>query len=1050
MMRNLSRGDSRGVALIAALFVLMVMSILAVGLLMNVEENLKITKNTENSEAALKVAEAGVRIAAASFFDLQNKEINATERLYSVNGFIHGGYFLTQMRSGFSGNEKWIQWHYNASVTGYNIDSDITNPVRRVWATAAPGQNGSWTTGGSPSYYVGNIFGIVAKGVYFPIEYDPGATTDTKVRAHHEFTGAQDLGFWKEDKVVTNTTQSVAYAAKMSPMASFSNYSTGTGDLEPTLLNQTLYFTYSGSGTAIGGEDRSSTVRLRAANARCNATANNAPVSWLWEFDTGVHGFGTAPAFFDPDPDVPGNEILYFAVVSMGTPGSSHAADIGSTNTSNAEVNNFPVDRRDEPEQIYVFAVVDNTTDYTSCGQGSYTVKWVHRFPDPDVADWTDYPIEVGTGTGGTSPPYINLPADILPNPPEDDVIPDYRDGTYPNNSDDNQQNQVRANISCVFYPQAISPVVLNVLYKDANGNLTTNRALASDEGRANPLINLYVMYSVVTRGHRSDTDGYWYYQNVYYSERGGNTTTDGWGGPGDRKQVATQERVLALRDRVLKGGVNAINGWDWTAARSRFPTLKWVYAVPGPDPDNTDVRPPNGYGEYNWDTYFAQQIAPMIRVAEMDQDHQLWTNVAASGRSNLYPVVYPYYESQGFPTNFGDDDTLGTGRKGPTIGEGSPVDLSGKIMTYAHLMVMAARDTWDDYMQGNQTNPLYYAMLANPMSNPSRSNPVEPYWTHTDGSAPNVANYKSPSYPMWTSIAYDGSMSTTGSLTTMYPYVANANKIGFPRPYDWSEDLWIENVKNAYAGKPWSMSKQGWSQVVGGSGDDTNDGDVEGETSSMCTNCLGGDGLMVFTFNHDLTNNREDFRVHAINATTGIHRWDYHVPAALAGDNANGTSAIANNRVFVGYVKYGAEDGNANQYPPDPRRQVRMEILSADDGHALQVPAALVDDDADALILPPMLANGVVYVGTLKHRKTSDFSDDIIRMFAMSPVIRLESTGIYPMDYTDARFVTYTGMLKDKQSELSKNIKSSKRKLQVWITGNVGKWEELRDEITP
>jgi Tfp pilus assembly protein PilX len=58
MIRNLSTGDSRGVALVAALFVLLIMSILAVGLLLNVEENLKITKNAENSEAALKVAEA--------------------------------------------------------------------------------------------------------------------------------------------------------------------------------------------------------------------------------------------------------------------------------------------------------------------------------------------------------------------------------------------------------------------------------------------------------------------------------------------------------------------------------------------------------------------------------------------------------------------------------------------------------------------------------------------------------------------------------------------------------------------------------------------------------------------------------------------------------------------------------------------------------------------------------------------------------------------------------------------------------------------------------
>ena len=74
-MRETMVHNSRGVALLAALFVLMVMSILGIGMLANVDEDLKISKNHENSERALKIAEAGIQIARSTFFDPAEEEL---------------------------------------------------------------------------------------------------------------------------------------------------------------------------------------------------------------------------------------------------------------------------------------------------------------------------------------------------------------------------------------------------------------------------------------------------------------------------------------------------------------------------------------------------------------------------------------------------------------------------------------------------------------------------------------------------------------------------------------------------------------------------------------------------------------------------------------------------------------------------------------------------------------------------------------------------------------------------------------------------------------
>jgi hypothetical protein len=147
--------------------------------------------------------------------------------------------------------------------------------------------------------------------------------------------------------------------------------------------------------------------------------------------------------------------------------------------------------------------------------------------------------------------------------------------------------------------------------------------------------------------------------------------------------------------------------------------------------------------------------------------------------------------------------------------------------------------------------------------------------------------------------------------------------------------------------------------------------------------------------------------------------------------------------------------------------RRALLEALDVETGERLQ--QTVVDPDADAVILSPTIANGVVYVGTYDYAgqygtevnkncgaigtadrwTCTDTSDDYIRLFAMSPVLRLVSTGIYPMEYKDRGSLTnYSTILKDEQADYEIGVKSSRRKLQVWISGGESKWEEVRDTI--
>ena len=1075
--------NSRGVALLAALFVLMILSILGIWLLFAVTDEQRLSKSAENAERALKIAEAGIQIARSTFADSGLKNITSTMELSAVDGFYRGGYFLAQLQSGFQGEEKWKDWRYDEGVGGTNLISNISAPVFHVWQTGSKGVNGSFT---GTNFYANPIYGIVARGTYFPIEYKTSVSntsaTDTKVRAHDEYTGApkvdvdyEQTGFgskyyWIGDKKLDTTLdgRTVNYAVNMSPMVSFSNYSSRTGLAAPVLDQQTAYFTYSGSssanpsGTGTTISDLSSTVRLRAVNALChgggyNDTAhdgNNEPVKTLWEFDTNLHGIGTAPAFFDPTPGQPGDEILYFAVMSRGRPGASGALDLVQGATGR-----FPLLATHDPEQIYLFAVVDTTGKPADCAStGTRAVKWARPFPDPDVAEWTDYATEHVTGTTGQNDDpanrgasYTRTPADMTPFLPEEDLLADYRDGPGRDSQTgrDNQWNQIRGNLYGSVVP-GVSPPVVKVLYRKSTGELTEKRADAQNQ--YDPIIDIYVTYSALTRVSflvKTVSDptvsNHWYGQYVE------SISGAGWGPAGYRKGNTAQVRVLALRDRLARDTTN--NTWKWTAAKSRFPILKWTAPAPAWDPDQSDStpdgRPWNGYGEYTWDTFFSYSLAPMINTLAWDQDKTLWANIPNAGKANLYNVIYPYYKSAAFvnaaPAHPNNTDA---GRRGPSTTEGSPKDFSGSAWADNRIMVMAFRDTWDDYMQGRRTNILGVNLQQ---LNLGLSNPVEAYWTHTDAKGVGGTGALDFTTAEKTLLTYNATINA--------PYRTNTAKVGWPRPYVWSESLWTANVRN-------TAPTQGWQGAgTGATIQDVSVTDNLGETAALCTQCRNFEGIMVLGFSQTLmtsacstscgglqSTDRKDFRLHGIDATRGLHVWDYHLPAYALGNTISWSPAIANNLVFAAYEKFGDKTIADN-------RQARLLILDAGDGSYRQDMA--VDQDADAVIMSPMIANSAVYVGTYDYggpTSTANASDDVIRVFAMSPVIRLVSTGIYPFDYKNYTGGGYKNITMLDHDKIFMNPTGGEpnrparnawiRKLQVWVTGQNSKWEEVREVL--
>ena len=1062
MMNNTQQEQSRGVALIIALVILVVFSTLLLAMLTDVKTEVQMSGIERNSERALKLAEAGVHIARATFLqDELYMNVTTTRPLVSVDGFMNGGYFVTSLGSGLPGSEKWLEWHYDSSVSGHNPQSEITEYLKRVWATGPLGQNGAWPGTDATRFNLDNLYGIVAGGLYYPIE--KGNTT--VIRAHDEYSGMEKIKsneqirsygktnneyvLWEGDKNVHDSTYNAGYARLLSPMASFVNLSTIPQREKPVITQHTIYFTYIGGGPATG-TDTSSTVRLRAVNTLCNPNTKT-DIETLWEFDTGIHGMGTAPAIFDPSPGAPGDEIIYFAVIQ--TEGVEIVRE---------DLTAFPamdtaarMESGTQDEQLYIYALVDTTGAVSACStSGSYRLKWTTRFPDPAVAEWTDYPVEQATGTIGDHPPYVRMPSDMTPFLPEDDVLFDYRDGKSNIGADDDQFNQVRGDFYMYFFPQSVSPPLLQVTYRLNDGTISPELADAVTSGNpADPLIDIYLMFAAHSRV-KITTDADPPRHTYDNGNNGSSTINQDWDRvTNNKKQSVVQTRLIALRDR-LAGSYNSTSSaysWNWKSARSRFPIFKWSCRVPGWDPKLDDERPWNGYGEFTWETWFEQQIAPMIKTVAVDQDGTKWVNpdtgdwynltdgtgrVTTGGARNRYTVLYTSVESGPIIDRQGLNGDYVTA---PSTEKGAPVTFVDD-WDKARLIVSAIRDTWDDYMEGRQTNPLYNDMLdaANSYAMPVKSNPFEPYWTFKypvdDSSDDRVCNADG-------SDPFQYYPDSTETLITYPQFEADADlyRVGFPRSYTWSEarfDSTVSGTGAAHAVR--NLKSQGWTNYSHTS-ETSRDVDVEGETSALCHDCLNGEGLIVQVFNHDITGGLEDLRVHGINARSGRHVWDYHMPARFVGDYYNATPAIANGRVFVGY-----------QLPN--RRSSVLQVLDADSGQELGS-RITVDADSDAFIMSPSVANGALYVATNDFNGTPDSSssgssidqsDDRIRIFALSPVLRLVSTGIYPADEET--------LLKMRSEEVGEfeNMPRAERKLQVWFTGVGSKWEEIREIQKP
>ena len=142
--------SQRGVALVVALFVLAILSIIAMAVFIDAQGEVKRSGVARNSEKALKLAETGVQLARAMV-----EQEGVSGEVASVDGFSQGGYFLASVGSGMPGNEKWEQWHYDSGISGNNVQSEITTPLRPVWMKEAPGRNGSWS---GSSFYLNNIY----------------------------------------------------------------------------------------------------------------------------------------------------------------------------------------------------------------------------------------------------------------------------------------------------------------------------------------------------------------------------------------------------------------------------------------------------------------------------------------------------------------------------------------------------------------------------------------------------------------------------------------------------------------------------------------------------------------------------------------------------------------------------------------------------------------------------------------------------------------------------------------------------------------------------
>jgi len=446
------RKNERGSTLLGLIIVTALLSIAAAALMIDIASASRIAVRKRASLTAFQAAEAGLEAGRLAF-----ENTNDLFGIPRTTGTLPGATFDVRPGVGNFGTESWPQWGFDPRASRNNPTSTVGEVPRLGWRTAfSPAKNGDWAGG---HFYGNNLFAVVANQIAF-LSYENPVDGTINIAAFSSLDGSV---LWQ-----TDTNSLLGDGLALSAMAT----------IEEAGI---LVFTYLSENTAAG------TVRLMALDV------NDTTVAIRWTFDTGIHGLGSPPAIYNPDPTAGGEEIIYFTVAEAP---DWQVSDVSAGRT-------YP-ELGDRAEGVSVFAVRDG-------GPGNAIAKWAHPFPDPEVSRWTDYPTERWTVPAGS----IDRPARVYGRPPDEDLIVDYY------NSNAGMLTTVLGDLYMVFDPQSFSPPVLMV---EDMGTATT----------ADDHIHIYVYYAVISD---KDIAGGSWYQNADTPPAAGN------------ERIHWQAEMVALRD---------------------------------------------------------------------------------------------------------------------------------------------------------------------------------------------------------------------------------------------------------------------------------------------------------------------------------------------------------------------------------------------------------------------------------------------------------------------------------------------------------------------
>jgi outer membrane protein assembly factor BamB len=539
-----------------------------------------------DSTEAFFAADAGLEAGKLAF-----ERTNQVFGIPRLSGRVGDAAFTVRPGVGNFGDESWLQWSHDERASRRNPESAIGANLRLGWTTqASPARNGASI---GTSFYVTNLFTVVASGLIYT-SYENPADGSVQLAAFDELDGSL---YW--------TTESLGLLGDGVRLAA-------PGAVEET---DTLYLCLTSSTDAAG------TVRLLAL------LVSPAGASVKWTFDTGMHGIATPPAIYNPDLTTGGEEIVYFGVVE--TP-AWNLLSLGS-----AQVQPF---RDDAPEGVFVFAVRDDGPR-----SSPQVGKWLHPFPDPEIAARTDYPTEPWPAVSGP----VTRPSRVAPFPPEDDLVIDYLNTT-------GTDFGVRGDVYVMFDPHSLGPPVLDV----------RDGGTPSDPG--DDVIDIFVYYTAVV-----DRDVSW----AAYGETV----------PSSR-QVRWQAELAALRD----------------TPSARFPQLKWTANPPPHDPTAGDGIASEDYGASNWDTFFEQQVAPVVTRTRVNDDGTPRADLDDDGQPDEVTLLFAPYESLGYAS--------------------SGAYANADARAFSRGLVAAWADTSDAWQRGE------------PTGDDGASRPVEFYWQSAGG----------------------------------------------------------------------------------------------------------------------------------------------------------------------------------------------------------------------------------------------------------------------------------------------------------------------------